>query len=238
MTAEDALAALQQAIGYRFREPALLLQALTHSSYCNEQPGNGTPEASYERLEFLGDAILGFLVGERLFQQLPAAREGELSARRDALINRRHLAAAARRLGLGNWLRLGRGEERQGGRRKDSILADVVEALLAAVYLDGGLEACRRLVAGLFDDLEAGEGDRLRGKNRLQEELQRHHLPLPEYRLRAVEGPDHRRIFRVEVYLDGRRLGEGRGSSRKAAEMAAAREALRNLPGFLDERQP
>ncbi len=239
MDDQELLAAVQEVIGYRFREPELLLQALTHTSYSNEHRGQEAPASSYERLEFLGDAVLGFLVGEHLFRQLPAAREGELSARRDALINQGELASLARRLGLGRYLRLGRGEERQGGRRKDSLLADVVEALLAAVYLDGGLEAARQLAARLFAG-PAGEdeGGALRYKNRLQEELQRRRQPLPEYRLQAVEGPEHRRVFHVEVYLDGQCLGSGRGTSRKRAEMAAAREALAKLPAVTDDAWP
>jgi ribonuclease-3 len=221
---------LQRRIDYRFRTPELLVTALTHRSICNERGGGDV--SSYERLEFLGDAVLELLISDLLYHRFPSALEGELTRLRTACVNEESLAARARELGLGRFLRLGRGEELHGGRERDSILADCFEALVAAVYLDGGLEAGRSLVVRLFGprlvDLSAGILHR-DPKSRLQEMVQARGLPLPVYRLAGTLGPDHRRTFAVEVLLAGKRLGAGQAASKKKAEQLAAREALARL---------
>ncbi|MBN2232633.1 MAG: ribonuclease III [Deltaproteobacteria bacterium] len=222
--------ALQRLIGYHFRTPDLLVTALTHRSSCNEPEAAG--EHSYERLEFLGDAVIELLISDLLYHRFPAAREGELTRRRTACVNEESLAAQARELDLGRYLRLGRGEETHGGRERDSMLADCFEALTAAVYLDGGFEAGRVLVGRLFGPrLEALTAAVLHRdhKSRLQELAQSRGLPLPEYRLAGTRGPDHRRTFAVEVRVAGELMGTGQAASKKKAEQQAACAALARL---------
>ncbi len=230
------LAALQKTIGYHFSNPAILEHALSHLSFCNEQE-NLTQESSYERLEFLGDAILEFLISEALYLAFPDEREGGLTKMRTAWVNEKQLSRMARLINLGDYIRLGRGETVQGGCRKNSILSDVYEALVAAVFLDGGIDAARKFIAAQFTGLPYGlpdHEDNQDYKSHLQEQLQQHNYPLPNYRLLETEGPDHKRIFQVEVASGVTVMGVGRGSSKKKAEQLAAREALAFLDARLD----
>lgn len=225
---EDRYAPLEEALGYRFRNRSLLAEALLHPSRANEMPERS---GDNQRLEFFGDAILDFLVSQLLFLGFPAAREGELTKMRAALVDEANLARVAVELDLGTHLSLGRGEEKSGGREKRSILADACEALLAAVYLDGGSVAARRVVAKFFavDGAMAGGTVTRDYKTELQEYAQSRLATAPSYELVAAEGPDHARSYTVRVLLDGATVGEGRGSSKKEAQQAAAREALAAL---------
>lgn len=222
---------LQERIGYRFAEPALLAAALTHRSYANEQPAGG--RADNERLEFLGDAILGLVIAEALYRDYPQLPEGELTRLRAELVNAATLAQLARQLELGTALRLGRGEVKGGGRDKENILADALEALFGAIYLEAGSAAARPAILGLFGPTIAQRTARRQGsdyKTRLQEELQARRRELPDYSLIASQGPDHDRSFDVEVRSAGQLLGSGSGRSKKEAEQAAAKAALEGLP--------
>lgn len=224
------LAALEERIGYRFSSPALLDEALTHRSFTNEQPGATSPHN--ERLEFLGDAVLTLVVSATIFAAYPALSEGELTRIRAEVVNEQALARIARRLELGPLLRLGRGEQRSGGSDKDSLLANVLEALLGSIFRDGGLDAARQLVENLFAGSIAEAAERKEGidsKSRLQELVQSQQGRSPSYRLQEVSGPDHQRIYVVTVAVDDVILGSGRGRTKKAAEQAAAREALAHL---------
>lgn len=223
-----AQASLDSALGYRFRDAALLKTALTHRSHSYEHRAAGG--ADYERLEFLGDALLGFLVAEWLYRDDAGAAEGTLSRRRQSIVRSSTLAAAARALGLGRSVRLGRGEERTGGRDKPSLLADTFEAVLGAVYLDGGIRPARAFVRRHL-------GPRMRRtrntaqssddfKTRLQESVQAKLQSTPRYRIVSTTGPAHARAFEVEVLVGGRVVCRGAGSSRKQAEQEAARKAL------------
>lgn len=218
---------LERALGYGFRDPDLLTLALTHRSYANEQ---GLPDHN-ERLEFLGDAVLGTIAAEWLFRVHPELPEGDLSKRKSHLVSAPVLAGLAEELGIGRALRLGVGEERSGGRRKLSLLADSAEAVLGAMFLDGGLEPVRKLVTRLLAQV-VEERPRLHetdSKTRLQEELQGRGLPLPEYHLVAEMGPDHEKRFVVECHVCDRAAGRGEGRSKKIAEQRAAAEALERL---------
>ncbi len=200
-----------------------------HPSCANEAQGG---LADNQRLEFFGDAILDFLVSHLLLVRFPFAREGELTRMRAALVDETNLSRVAADLHLGDYLALGRGEEKSGGREKRSILADACEALLAAVYLDGGITAARRVVTRLFANSAAVTlaGNISRDyKTELQELAQARFATAPGYELIAAEGPDHDRIYFVRVMLNGAAAGEGRGSSKKEAQQAAAREALVGL---------
>jgi ribonuclease-3 len=217
----ESLQRLQEAIGYRFRDPQLLTQALTHRS-C------GAPHN--ERLEFLGDGLLNFAIGEAVFATRARANEGEMSRLRASLVRGDKLAVIARRLDLGDSLHLGSGELKSGGYRRDSILGDAVEALLAAVYLDGGFEAARAVCLHLFaPELESlpdavAEKD---AKTRLQETLQADGRPLPEYLLLEESGPPHQRRFHVRCRLiDDGREADAEGAGRKVAEQRAAERML------------
>jgi len=218
--------ALERLLGHRFRDRGLLDAALTHRSFAHER---GEAE-HYERLEFLGDAVLGLLAAERLYREHPDEPEGELSKRKGFLVSRPVLAGRAEELGLGEALRLGVGEERSGGREKASLLADALEALIGAVYLDGGLAAARKVVDPL---LTAGGTRPAHGardpKTRLQEVAQGRGWALPEYRLLDASGPDHAKRFRVECRLQGEPAGVGEGRTKKAAEQDAAAAALEEL---------
>jgi len=254
------LEALESKLGHRFARPALLEQALTHSSLRHEQqmaagngPGNavqtkaGRPSINWagdnERLEFLGDAIVGLLVAESLFRRFPDLREGDLTRMRAALVSREHLGEVGQTLELGRWLRMGRSEEKNGGRKKAVLLANCVEAVTAALYLDKGLEAAAAFVertivepeaAALHRELQANHaiGDY---KSALQEYLQARGGKEPEYTVEAETGPDHRKRFLVEVRTaDGegsRALARGSGSTKKKAEQEAAKRAFRRLGG-------
>jgi ribonuclease III len=228
----DEYEALQQAIGYRFRDRGLLEHAMTHTSRANEDLSGGVVDN--ESMEFLGDAVLGFVIADLLFREFPEYDEGRKSKSKAALVSTTALARQAERLNLGDYLLLGRGEEKTGGRRKQALLADAYEALIAAVYLDGGIEHARaflsREFAALVAELRtagnvAGQDD----KSALQELLQSQRPMLPEYRLVGTHGPDHRKQFEVEVVAGGEPIGRGIGPSKKEAEQAAARSALEKL---------
>ena len=224
----DELASVERALGHRFKDRELLATALTHRSHSHERGTHGTP--CYERLEFLGDALLGSIVADWLYRADPGAGEGSLSRRRQLVVRTTTLAAIARALGLGSALRLGRGEERTGGRTKTSLLADVFEAVLGAVYLDGGIRSARSLVRRHLGPAlrEAADRDATGDdyKTRLQESVQGRLQRTPSYRIVSTTGPAHVLRFEVEVVVDGRVLARGVGTSRKRAEQDAARQAL------------
>lgn len=231
---------LQELLGYRFVRPALLERALTHSSAVPELRANavaaGHRDAQIEdneRFEFLGDAVLDLLASEYLLWRFPDWSEGQLSRSRARFVNAQALEKAARRLGIGECLRLGKGEEKTGGREKHAILADALEAVVAAIYLDGGLLAAREVLRHvLFEHLLEDSGERLWESDRksaLQEFLQRRGQPPAEYRLAGESGPDHQKLFVVEVWSRGEYLASGEGSTKKEAEQKAARDALERL---------
>jgi ribonuclease-3 len=227
MIGRRAKSEIEEALGYRFRDRELLELALTHRSVANEL---GLP-AHNERLEFLGDAVLGLVAAEWLYRFHPELPEGDLSKRKSYLVSAPALVGFAAGLGVGRAIRLGVGEERSGGRDKPSLLADTLEALLGAVYLDGGLEPVRRIVAPLLEHVVERrplvlEAD---AKTRLQEELQGRGWALPEYRLVAEAGPDHDKSFTVECVIRERPAGRGEGRSKKVAEQRAAAEALEGI---------
>ena len=227
----DEFGPLQQTVGYRFRDRGLLEHALTHTSRANEDVSGGV--ADNESMEFLGDALLGFVIADVLFREFPEFDEGQKSKTKAALVSTTMLARQAERLRLGDHLLLGRGEEKTGGRRKQALLADGYEALLAAIYLDGGVEHARAFIVrefgGLIDDVRRGGVSKQDYKSTLQELLQSRELPLPEYRLVGTLGPDHRKLFEIEVVVKGERLASATGPSKKEAEQEAARMALREL---------
>ncbi|MGQ9750354.1 ribonuclease III [Desulfosoma sp.] len=223
---------IQDLLGYRFQSIDLIHQALVHRSYTHERTETGLDDN--ERLEFLGDSVLSLVISHMLLIKFPQADEGSLSRMRASLVNEGRLAAIAADLGLGDLMRLGKGEEMSGGRDKPSILADAVEALLGAVYLDGGLDAAFHVVRRLFDEkLEqmVTEEDPLRRldkdfKTQLQEATQAKKRMVPQYVVEREEGPDHDKVFYVTVSLEGRLLARGVGKSKKAAEQDAAQKAL------------
>jgi ribonuclease III len=227
----DEFEPLQRTIGYRFRDRGLLEHALTHTSRANEDVSGGVRDN--ESMEFLGDALLGFVIADALFREFPESNEGEKSKTKAALVSTATLARQAERLHLGDHLLLGRGEEKTGGRRKQALLADGYEALLAAIYLDGGVEAARAFILREFAPLIADiRRDGVAGqdyKSALQELLQSRDLGLPDYRLAGTLGPDHRKQFHVEVAVRGEVVAEAIGSSKKEAEQEAARAALVKL---------
>ena len=222
---------LEGAIGYHFRNINLLQNALTHSSYANERYHNSL--MSNERLEFLGDSILGMVVAEHLYRNFPDRPEGELTRMRADMVCERALAEVANRLSLGQHLLLGHGEERFGGRSRESILADAVESVIAATYVDGGMNAAVGFIRKfILCDVPA---QRLRNadyKTTLQELVQQKKNQVLTYELVGESGPDHDKKFDVEVCLNGQVVGRGVGSSKKRAEQEAARVAMENLfPG-------
>jgi ribonuclease-3 len=214
-------------LGHTFRDGALLEQALTHRSWAVGREG----AEHWERLEFLGDAVLGMVVGDWLFRQGPALSEGDLTRRKQEVVRGEALERAARRLDLGRRLRLGHGEERTGGREKPSLLVDAFEAVLGAVYLDGGIRAARAFVLRhLGTELRAAlTSEASDAKTRLQEVIQSRWRRRPTYRIVSAVGPAHAPRFVAEVRLDDDVLGAGTGSSRKSAEQEAARAALHRL---------
>jgi ribonuclease-3 len=222
---------LERVIGYRFRDRGLLEHALTHSSRVHEDASGGVIDN--ESMEFLGDSILGFLVADMLFREFPQHNEGQKSKLKATIVSAASLARLGERIDLGSFLILGRGEEKTGGRRKLALIADSYEALIAAIYLDGGLRAARAFVERQFAPLiaearrtgaEAGFTEDY--KSALQEWLQSHDRPLPLYRLAAEGGPPHRRRFEVEVVVEGQPVARAEGSSKKEAAQAAAKAAL------------
>ncbi len=219
---------LETAIGYKFQNISLLQNALTHSSYANERWHNSL--LSNERLEFLGDSVLGMLVAEYLFKTFPNRPEGELTRMRADMVCEKTLAAAANRIGLGSHLLLGHGEERFGGRNRESILADAMESVIAACFLDGGLEAALKIVRQfILVEVPVTKLHNADYKTNLQELVQQKKNQVLSYALTGESGPDHDKQFRVEVSLNGTVVGEGIGSSKKRAEQMAAKAAIERL---------
>jgi ribonuclease III len=228
--ATPSLDDLGDRLGIHLRDPEAIRQAFVHSSYHNENPQ--LVAGHNERLEFLGDAVLGLIVSRLLYERFPDEDEGFLTARRAALVNRDALASVALDLGLDRYLLLGRGEAEAGGARRPSLLAATVEALAGAVYLAEGLDATRDWLARLFEDLvkpDGADGPLKSAKSRLQEWTQRHRHTKPAYEVIETIGPAHDQTFTVAAVVDGRRLGTGVGSSRQRAEEQAAEEALAML---------
>jgi ribonuclease-3 len=226
----DEFDELQTRIEYRFRDRGLLEHALTHKSRAAEDASGGV--ADNESLEFLGDAVLGLVVADALFHQYPTYDEGQKSKVKAAVVSTQSLARHAEQLRLGEHLILGRGEEKTGGRFKQALLADAYEALIAAIYLDGGLEAAEAFLRReLKDAIDEGSAQTFARdyKSALQERLQALGRPLPDYRVSGETGPDHRKTFSVEVVVDGEVLGAASGRAKKEAEQEAAREALSRL---------
>lgn len=221
------IVSLQNLLEVKFEAPTLLEQALVHRSYLNEYPGE--IRASNERMEFFGDAVLDLIVAEKLYQDFPYLTEGELTKIRAILVRREMLAELAKGLNLGDYLYLGKGEEATGGRGKPVNLAGAFEAIIAAVYFDQGIAVTRKLVLRLL----AGELEQVMGrrgevdyKSRLQELVQAQHRSAPVYQTIQATGPDHDKLFTVEVLVEDRVLGKGSGKSKKLAEAEAARDAL------------
>ena len=227
----DEFDGLERAIDYRFRDRGLLEHAMTHTSRANEDVSGGVVDN--ESLEFLGDAVLGFAIADMLFREFPGFNEGQKSKMKASLVSTATLARQAERLGLGDHLLLGRGEEKTGGRRKQALLADGYEALIAAIYLDGGVEPARAFIVREFSPLLADVQSRGMAagdyKSALQEYLQAAERPLPEYRLTGSTGPDHRKEFQVAVVIGGETVAEATGPSKKEAEQEAARLALQKM---------
>nr|WP_283777753.1 ribonuclease III [Sansalvadorimonas sp. 2012CJ34-2] len=212
---------MERKLGYTFNDPDLAVLALTHRSYGGR---------NNERLEFLGDSIVNFLIAEDLFRRFPEAREGQLSRLRARMVRGKTLAELAREFGLGDFLLLGSGELKSGGFRRESILADTVEALLGAIFLDSGMDACRERVqvwyASRLETLSVTDQHNKDPKTRLQEFLQSRQQKLPDYELLSVEGKAHDQTFRVSCHVQGLDSTEGTGSSRRVAEQQSARRAL------------
>ncbi|MDP3938398.1 MAG: ribonuclease III [Deltaproteobacteria bacterium] len=229
---EKDLAGLEKSLGHTFKDQDALRSALIHKSFVNERK---LPRSeANERLEFLGDAVLELAVSQTIMESFPEYSEGQLSKLRASIVNEQKLARLARRLELGKFLYLGRGEERSGGRDKASILADGYEAVMAAVYLDGGLRAAAKMVRSHFEDalkkLPDEESDR-DFKTLLQEACQARHKVTPEYRVSATTGPDHQKEFTVELSIQGNRVADGAGRTKKQAEQRAAAVAYAKLVG-------
>jgi ribonuclease-3 len=232
----ETLGPLEDHIGYRFRDLGLLEHALTHRSRAHEDASGGVIDN--ESLEFLGDAVLGFVIADLLFKKFPQHSEGYKSKVKAGIVSSASLARLAEDIDLGRYVLLGRGEEKTGGRQKHAILADCFEALIAAIFLDGGIEAAQEFIVSRFEPLVVSAGDRAAEasftedwKSALQEWMQAEGLGLPNYRVAAIEGPDHRRLFDVEVLVSGRSAGRASGRSKKEAQQQAARLALSKLKG-------
>ena len=219
---------LEVAIGYRFHNITLLQNALAHSSYANERWHDGLK--SNERLEFLGDSILGMVVAEYLYRNFPDRPEGELTRMRADMVCEPALAAVAERVSLGKHLLLGHGEEQGGGRNRDSILADAVESMIAAAFLDGGMEAARGIIDRfVLSDVPVFKLHNVDHKTALQEMIQNKKNQVLTYTLVDQSGPDHNKTFTVQVSLNGQVIGQGTGTSKKRAEQDAACKAIENL---------
>jgi ribonuclease-3 len=232
----ETLGPLEKRIGYQFRDLGLLEHALTHRSRAHEDASGGVIDN--ESLEFLGDAVLGFAIADMLFVRFPTHSEGYKSKVKAGIVSAAALTRIAESIDLGRYVLLGRGEEKTGGRQKHAILADSFEALIASIYLDGGIEAARAFIASCFGPLIAEAGDQAAEatftedwKSALQEWLQATGRGLPHYRLAAAEGPDHRKRFEIEVLVGGVVAGRATGRSKKEAEQQAAKEALAALKG-------
>lgn len=224
MSAGRDLKELENTIGYSFRDPGLLPAALTHSSYANEMKGKIPGIRSNERLEFLGDAILEEIVTRTLYSSYPDAGEGELTRLRKSIVCEETLASAARSIELGDYLFLGHGEEMQGSRALDSILADALEALVAAVRLDGGTEQAEIFIKRTVLSRKVSDGDY---KTRLQQLVQQDGIEELSYRVVREDGPEHSKVFEVEAMINSNPVGRGTGKTKREAEQSAAREALK-----------
>ena len=225
----DALSELEKRLGHTFRDRSLLTTALTHSSYANESRGTG--EVCNERLEFLGDSVLGVTVADFLYRHYGHMPEGRMTRLRAELVCETSLFRVAQKLELGRYLRLGKGEEHNRGRERPSILSDAVEALIAAIYLDGGMEPAAAFIrSALLSELGAVEPAAYTDfKTALQEHVQRQSGHTLSYELVDEQGPDHAKVFTVRVLIDGADAGRGEGRTKKEAEQAAARNALEAL---------
>ncbi len=236
---DEMLARLEAVIGYTFRDRSLLRRALTHRSYANEQAEPRPPHN--EALEFLGDAVLEFLISAWLLELYPTQTEGTLSKLRAYAVSAANLQKHAARLHLGEYLLLNRGEEKTGGRTKAALQVDAYEALIAAIYLDGGIEAARDFVhrefAVTFTRLDPQNLTATDYKTALQERLQALGFPAPQYAIVESLGPDHRRVFQVELLINGRRFATGQGTTIKGAHQAAARAALDDFDSALEKLQ-
>lgn len=224
MIKDDDISRFEQLIGYTFRDKQLLVQAFTHSSFVNEQKINKHPD--YERLEFLGDAVLEMISSAYLFRKFPDKKEGEMSKMRASLVCEGALAFDAKALDLKSYILLGKGEEATGGRDKESIIADVMEAVIGALFLDGGIEQSKRFIDSYIltnTDAVVMFGD---SKSMLQEVAQGENLGEVRYEICGESGPEHDKIFEVRVYVGDKNLGEGTGKTKKAAEQKAASQAL------------
>ena len=222
------LSDIQQRIGYTFTSVELLERSLTHKSYANE---NRVPYHN-ERMEFLGDAVLSLIISEYLMKTSPGSTEGDLSRLRAAVVSEPALATIAREIGLGDYLLLGKGEDQTGGRNKDSLLADCLEALIASLYLDGGKDVAEAFVLRFFEGMlkrTCNSGGTIDYKTVLQELCQERLKQLPEYRVVSETGPDHQKQFEVELSVKSEIYGHGRGRNKKEAEQKAAKEALEKL---------
>ena len=224
----------QEKLEYQFKVPSLLAEALTHKSFSHERSSQPLGLFNHnERLEFLGDAVLDLTISHLLMIKDPQASEGELSKRRASLVNENTLAEIAREMEMKDYVILGRGEVYSKGREKNSIIASTVEAVLGAVYLDGGFDVASRLIGRLFvsriDAMPASQPFEKDYKTRLQEVIQSSHKTAPLYKIEKTEGPEHEKIFQVAVMLGDKKLGEGIGRSRKEAEQAAAKIVLAQM---------
>ena len=226
----NGLEDLEFELGYKFRDEQLLSKALTHSSHANER---STGQGDNEQLEFLGDSVLGFLVADFLFRAHPGLTEGQLSKLKGFFVSSANLVKYAEQVHLGTYLQLGKGEEKTGGRTKQALLVDAFEAILGGIYLDGGIEEARRVMLRFFepqiDDVEESERQLTDFKTALQEQLQARHLGRADYNVTSETGPDHQKLFMVEVVVDGESIARGMGLTKKAAEQAAARAALERV---------
>ena len=220
------LSELQEKLSYFFKDEGVLVQALTHKSYAHEKKGQFKDN---ERLEFLGDAVLDLSVSHMIMERFPDLSEGEMSKLRASLVNESSLASIAGEIGLYKYLFLGHGEERSGGRSKPSILADSFEAVMAAIYIDGGFDEAFKTISRHFSKLLSKTDLYKDYKTRLQELTQDKLKCMPEYILERTSGPDHARVFEVELYVNGKLQGTGKGKTKKDAEQKAAKEALEKL---------
>ena len=224
MLSETDINRFEQVIGYTFRDKALIIQAFTHSSFVNEQKINKRPD--YERLEFLGDAVLEMISSAYLFRNFPDKKEGEMSKIRASLVCEGALAYDAEKLNIRDYIQLGKGEEATGGRNKESIIADVMEAVIGALFLDGGIEQSKRFIdAYVLSNIEAVQMF-VDSKSLLQEMVQSENLGAVRYEICGESGPEHDKIFEVRVFVGEKNLGEGTGKTKKAAEQKAAYQAI------------
>lgn len=229
------MSSLEQRIGYAFRDKSLPQTALSHSSYANEALHDGLK--SYERLEFLGDSILGFVTADFLYRTFPQLHEGELTKLRAELVCENSLSVVAKQLKLGDELLLGKGEEAGGGRNRLSIIADLVESMIAAIYLDGGFDEAKKFIYRfVLSDVQARLRENADYKTQLQEIVQRKKDQVLVYTVLSEDGPDHDKHFTVSVSLNGKPLGTGEGTSKKRAEQAAARKAIEELDRIKSKR--